>query len=269
MRTSLLYLTLAAWFLTAAACGGADPPEPTATAPGTAATPDTASAAAGPARILFLGDSIAAGYGLDDPDQAFPGLIQQRIDALGWDYEVVNAGVSGATTADGLQRIGWLLREPAAVVVVELGGNDGLRGVDLGVTRRNLQAIIDTTRARAPEAHIVLVGMQIPPNMGADYTRDFAALFPELAQANDVTLVPFLLEGVGGVARLNQPDGIHPTAEGQRIVADNVWSVLEPLLAADRLAAGSPAAEPDCALAPALAEAADCEPSATAADDGR
>ncbi|GIV61269.1 MAG: hypothetical protein KatS3mg044_0135 [Rhodothermaceae bacterium] len=180
--------------------------------------------------ILFLGNSLSAGYGLD-PDQAFPALIQQKIDSLGWPFRVVNAGLSGETTAGGLRRIDWLLRQKVDVLVIELGGNDGLRGTPPEVTKANLQAIIDRTRARYPDVRIVLAGMQVPPNLGAEYTERFRELFPELARENDVALIPFLLEGVGGVPALNLPDGIHPTAEGHRIVAETVWRTLRPLLA--------------------------------------
>ncbi len=189
--------------------------------------------------ILFLGDSLAAGYGLD-PEQAFPALIQEKIDQRGWDYEVVNAGVSGDTTASGLRRIDWLLRRPVDVLFLELGGNDGLRGIAPEVTRQNLQGIIDKTRARNPEAAVVVAGMLIPPNMGPDYFEQFRSIFPEIAGGNDALLIPFLLEGVAGDPELNLPDGIHPTAKGHRRVAEHVWGYLEPLLVqrSDAAAAG-------------------------------
>ncbi len=179
--------------------------------------------------ILVLGNSIAAGYGLD-PQQAFPALLQERVDSLGWDYEVINAGLSGETTAGGLRRLEWLLQSPVDVLVIELGGNDGLRGLPTETTRDNLARMIDLARERSSGVSIILTGMQMPPNLGADYTERFREIYIELAREKDVALVPFLLEGVGGVARLNQPDGIHPTAEGQRIVAGNVWKTLRPLL---------------------------------------
>lgn len=181
--------------------------------------------------ILVLGDSLAAGYGLD-PSQAFPALLQEKIDALGsgYGYQVVNAGISGDTSASGRRRIDWLLHRRVDVLILELGANDGLRGVPLEETRSNLQQIVDRTRQRYPDAKVVLAGMQVPPNMGPDYTSGFAAIFPELARKNGVALVPFLLEGVAGRRDLNLPDGIHPTAEGHRIVAENVWKVLRPLL---------------------------------------
>jgi acyl-CoA thioesterase I len=186
--------------------------------------------------VVVLGNSIAAGYGLE-PEEAFPSILQERIDDLGWDYEVVNAGLSGDTSAGGLRRIEWLLQRDLAVLVLELGGNDGLRGIPPEVTQNNLQGIIDRTRELHPDARIILAGMQIPPNMGAGYATRFAEIFPELARRNDIDLIPFVLEGVGGVRDLNLPDGIHPTARGQEIVADNVWEVLRPVLEEIRTAA--------------------------------
>ncbi|GAA4415095.1 arylesterase [Nibrella viscosa] len=182
--------------------------------------------------ILFYGNSLTAGYGIE-PAQAFPALIGAKLDSAGYHYKVVNAGLSGETTAGGRSRIGWVLRQPVSIFVLELGGNDGLRGIPLTATKQNLQAIIDTVRAKSPEAKIVLAGMQIPPNMGPEYTSRFRELYKELATENNLALIPFLLEGVGGVRRLNQPDGIHPTPEGHKIVAKNVWQVLEPLLEND------------------------------------
>lgn len=187
--------------------------------------------AAEPGVILFLGDSLTAGLGVD-PDLAFPALIQRRIEAAGLQFRAVNAGNSGETSAGGLRRVQWLLRQPVEILVLELGANDGLRGTDLASTRANLQAIIDATRARYPDVEIVLAGMQVPPNLGPEYTRVFRSLYPELAEANDAHLIPFLLAGVAGDPELNQPDGIHPTAEGHAILAANVWSVLEPVLRA-------------------------------------
>lgn len=179
--------------------------------------------------VVVLGDSLAAGYGLD-PSESFPALLQKKIEAAGLKFTVVNAGVSGDTTAGGLRRIDWLLKRRADVLVLELGGNDGLRGIPVDVTKTNLQAIIDRTKQKYPRAQIVIAGMQMPPNMGVDYTTSFAKLFPELAKANNAALVPFLLEGVGGKPEFNLPDLIHPTAEGQKIVATNVWNVLKPVL---------------------------------------
>lgn len=179
--------------------------------------------------ILFFGNSLTAGMGLE-PEESFPALIQDKIDSLGLKYEVINAGLSGETTAAGKNRISWVLSQAVDVFVLELGANDGLRGIPLRETRNNLQAIIDTVRKKSPDAEIVLAGMQIPPNMGPDYTTKFRKIYPQLAQANDIHLIPFLLEGVAGKPELNQPDGIHPTAEGQRIVAANVWAQLEEII---------------------------------------
>ena len=175
--------------------------------------------------ILFFGDSLTAGMGLD-PNFAFPALIGQRLDSLGYSYKVVNAGLSGETTASGRNRLDWVLRQPVDIFILELGANDGLRGIPLEETRKNLEAMILRVREKFPEARIVLAGMQLPPNMGPEYTASFRKIFPELAEKHDVLLIPFLLDGVGGVPELNQEDGIHPTEEGHRIVAENVWNVL-------------------------------------------
>jgi acyl-CoA thioesterase-1 len=180
--------------------------------------------------VLFFGTSLTAGLGLE-PEEAYPELIQQKIDAAGLGYRVVNGGVSGETSAAGLRRIDWLLQQRVAVLVLELGANDALRGQDLAAARANLQAIIDRTRARYPGARIVVAGMEAPPNLGSRYTREFRGLFVALARDNGAAFIPFLLDGVGGVAELNQPDGIHPNAAGARVVAENVWRVLGPLLA--------------------------------------
>lgn len=183
---------------------------------------------AGP-RIVCLGTSLTAGFGLD-PEQAWPAVLQERIDQAGLRHRVVNAGVSGETSAGARRRIDWLLREPAAVLVVETGANDGLRGQDPEATRANLRAILDRARQQSPPPRLVVAGMQAPPNLGASYTRRFQAVFPEVAKEYGAAFVPFLLEGVAGVPRLNQADGIHPTPEGQRLAAENVWRVLKPLL---------------------------------------
>lgn len=179
--------------------------------------------------VVFFGDSITAGYGLD-PEQSFPHIIQQKIDQAGYNYEVVNAGLSGETSAGGVARINWILQRPVDVFVLELGANDGLRGLPLEQTRKNLQTIIDKVRQKNPSAKIIIAGMQMPPNMGQDYISKFKQIFPELAQKNNTALIPFLLEDVGGNPQMNQADGIHPNAEGHQILADNVWEVLEPLL---------------------------------------
>lgn len=191
----------------------------------TVAPSDTATAKRSEPTILFFGNSLTAGYGVE-PAEAFPALIQGKLDSLGMSYKVVNAGVSGETTSGGNSRIDWVLRQPVDVFVLELGGNDGLRGIPLTETRQNLQAIMDKVKVKYPAAKIILAGMQIPPNMGKTYANEFRDLYTELAEKNNVTLIPFLLEGVGGIRLLNQSDGIHPTPEGHRIVAGNVWEVL-------------------------------------------
>jgi acyl-CoA thioesterase-1 len=183
-------------------------------------------------RIVFLGTSLTAGLGLD-PDQAFPALIQRKVDAEGLRFEVVNAGVSGETSAGARRRIDWLLRQPVAVLVIETGANDGLRGLEVDSLRANIQAIIDQAGQQTPRPLIVLLGMRAPPNLGAGYSRGFDRVYAELAKENDVPLVPFLLEGVAGRPSLNQADMIHPTADGQRRMAETVWAVLEPALRGD------------------------------------
>ena len=179
--------------------------------------------------ILFLGDSITAGNGLE-LSEAFPALIQQKIDAKGWRFKAVNAGQSGDTSAGALDRLNWLLKNPVEVLVLELGGNDGLRGLPVESTRKNLQLIIDRTKEKYPSARVVIAGMKVPPNMGREYGEQFAAIYAGLAKKNKAPLIPFVLEGVGGVPALNLPDGIHPTAKGQEIVAATVWKTLEPVL---------------------------------------
>jgi len=180
--------------------------------------------------ILFFGDSLTAGYGLDDINDAFPAIIQSMVDSLGLDFTVVNSGLSGETTAGGRSRIKWVLNQKIDVFVLELGANDGLRGVPLKETRENLQAIIDAVHKKEPDATIILAGMQLPPNMGPAYTTEFSTIFYELAEINELELIPFILKDVGGVPELNQDDGIHPTIEGQQIVARNVWTVLEKVI---------------------------------------
>ncbi len=181
--------------------------------------------------VVFVGDSITAGYGLESPAaEAYPALIQAKIDEAGLAWRVVNAGISGDTTAGGLRRFDWILGQHVDLLVVALGGNDGLRGIDPAVTRANLQGIIDRARAKQPTIRIVLAGMQMPANMSEDFRRAYQAVFPELATRNGATLIPFLLEGVGAVPELNQPDLIHPTARGQSVIAGTVWEHLRSLL---------------------------------------
>lgn len=179
--------------------------------------------------ILFFGTSLTAGYGLD-PTEAYPALIQNKIDSLKKPYKVINGGLSGETSAAGKSRISWLLKQPIDIFVLELGANDGLRGLPVQQTVRNLQSIIDSVKTKYPDAKMVIAGMQVPPNMGTKYASDFKNMFPDLAKKNDMALIPFLLDKVGGVPKLNQADGIHPTAEGDKILAENVWVVLKNLL---------------------------------------
>jgi len=229
----LKYLASAAVLtLALASCDNKTAQQDNAAAPATETAAPAADAdkpTSGKKRILFFGNSLTAGMGLD-PEEAFPALIGHKIDSLKLGYEVVNAGLSGETTAGGRSRVSWVLRQPVDVFVLELGANDGLRGLPLADTRRNLQAIIDTVRRKSPAAQIVLAGMQMPPNLGASYAADFSKIYPELAQKNNALLIPFLLEGVAGHPDLNQRDGIHPTAKGDRIIAKTVWQVLQPLL---------------------------------------
>jgi len=179
--------------------------------------------------ILFFGDSLTAGYGLST-DEAFPALVEKKCLTNGTPCKVINAGLSGETSAGGLTRIDWILRQPVDVFVLELGANDGLRGLPLDQTKKNLQAIIDKVKAKYPDVKIVIAGMMVPPNMGPEYTGNFRKIFPELAKKNNATLIPFLLEDVAGYEKLNLADGIHPNQEGHKIVAANVYKVLSPLL---------------------------------------
>ena len=180
--------------------------------------------------IIFFGDSLSAGYGLDEPTLAFPGLIQRKLDSLKMDYLVVNAGVSGETSSGGVGRIEWILNQPVDVFVLELGANDGLRGIPVETTAKNLQTIMDSVKSKNPSVKIILAGMQVPPNMGAKYANAFKTIFPSLAEKNKAALIPFLLEGVGGEPTLNQADGIHPNEEGHRKVAEVVWQTLNGIL---------------------------------------
>lgn len=190
------------------------------------------NAAANPrGRIVVLGDSITAGYGLD-PTQAYPALLQQKIDAAGLPFIVVNAGVSGDTTSGGLRRVEWALGPGADVLIIALGGNDGLRGISPKQTAENLAGIIKRARAKVPALTVIVAGMQMPGNMGREFVEQFSAVFPSVAKENDAVLMPFLIAGVGGVAEFNQADLIHPNAEGQKRVAENVWMVLRKVVQA-------------------------------------
>jgi len=230
MRNLLIKYVL---FLSAVACASRDQQSPRDSA---TAQPNSLPAGEAPGprpsarkTVLFVGTSLTAGLGLD-PDSAYPQLIQRMVDSAGLPYEMVNAGVSGETSSALLRRLDWLLRAPADLIVIETGANDGLRGVPVETMRRNIQGIVDRIRSGQPRARLVLIQMEAPPNLGADYTRRFRAVFPELARANGLILLPFLLEGVAGHRDLNQADGIHPNMDGERIVARNVWEGLKPLL---------------------------------------
>ncbi len=179
--------------------------------------------------ILIFGDSIAAGFGVE-PEQAFPAIIQDKIDSLGLSYEVINGGLSGETSAGGLRRINWVLQRKVDIMILELGGNDGLRGIDLTSTKKNLQQIIDNALAKYPDMEILIAGMQVPPNLGIEYTNEFQNLYPDLAEENDLTLIPLILNKVGGIDRFMQPDQIHPNAAGHRVVAGTVWETLAPVV---------------------------------------
>jgi len=235
MRTTLSMLVL---FLLAAACSPGDraalPARAAAPAPPPTPAP-TATPEDTEPLVVFLGDSLTAGYGLGG-EQAYPALVEKRLEEEGIPIKVLNAGVSGDTTAGGLARLDWLLSQKPDVVVVGLGGNDGLRGLPLEQAEHNLREIV--RRAKAAGARVLLLGMQIPPNYGPEYAQGFSGMYPAIAKEMDVPLVPFLLEGVGGVADLNQSDGIHPTAEGQEKVADTVIPFLEEMLEAQGRTAG-------------------------------
>ncbi|AEI51752.1 arylesterase [Runella slithyformis] len=179
--------------------------------------------------ILIFGNSLTAGYGLE-PAESYPAQLQNRLDSLNLPYKIINAGVSGETTSGGNSRLDWVLKNPVDIFILELGGNDGLRGIPATETRKNLQSMIDKVKAKYPDAKIILAGMQVPPSMGKKYADEFRVIYPELAEKNNVELIPFLLENVGGEVKLNQKDGIHPNAVGAKIVAENVWKVLEGML---------------------------------------
>jgi len=182
-----------------------------------------------PKVILFFGDSLTAGYGLST-EEAFPALLEKELNKTDKKVKVVNAGLSGETSAGGLSRIDWILRQPVDIFVLELGANDGLRGLPIEQTRQNLQSIINKVKAKNPNCKIVLAGMMVPPNMGKQYTDDFKNIYPDLARKNNATLIPFILDGVAGIEKLNQADGIHPTPEGHKIIAANLKKVFEKLI---------------------------------------
>lgn len=237
IQSTMKYSSLLPLFLLLActACDSGEPApadkgqDPSAQASDTAQDTSATASKEGQQRIVFFGNSLTAAYGLD-PSEGFVALIQQRIDSLGLPYRTVNAGLSGETTAGGNERVGWILKQPIHIFVLELGGNDGLRGIDPAESYRNLEAIIQQVQAGAPQVRIVLAGMEAPPNMGDRFTRDFRGIYPRLAKAYQLPLIPFILDGVGGISSLNLPDGIHPNVEGQKIVAENVWAALFPLL---------------------------------------
>jgi acyl-CoA thioesterase-1 len=224
MRTSVMICFLV---LLAVSCN--DRNEPAATQKTDTSAAVKSKPIASKKTIVFFGNSITAGYGLELSD-AFPQRIQEKIDSIHLPYKVVNAGVSGETSSGGNSRIDWLLKQQIDVFVLELGGNDGLRGIPISETKKNLQSIIDKVKKKNPAVKIVITGMQMPPNMGKKYTSEFRTMYPDLAKQNNIALVPFILEGVGGRAEMNLEDGIHPTAEGHKILANNVWSVLRDLL---------------------------------------
>lgn len=213
--------------ITVAGCGSKSKPNDTAAKTDSAKTAATTSSTK---TILVFGDSLTAGYGLDDQSESYPSVLQTKIDSAKLPYTIVNGGLSGETSAGGKSRIDWLLKQPVDVFVLELGANDGLRGIPVEETEQNLQTIIDRVKAKYPKAKLVMLGMQVPPNMGATYVSNFKDMFPKLATKNNMTLVPFLLQGVGGVRSLNQKDGIHPTAAGAKILAANVWQVIKDIL---------------------------------------
>jgi acyl-CoA thioesterase I len=225
MRRIIAILSTAALFACSDGAQQAERPSETAAA----SEPSPSDNTLARRNVVFLGTSLTAGYGVG-PDVAFPALVQQRIDAEKLPFQVTNAGISGETSAGGLRRIDWLLQTPVDVLVLELGANDGLRALDTDSLQNNLDAILQRTRTKYPDAKIVILGMEAPPNLGAAYTRRFHDVYPTLAKKYDGALLPFLLEGVAGAPAMNQEDGIHPNQIGHRKAADNVWSVLGPVL---------------------------------------
>jgi len=224
--SQLISLVLASVLLTFSACNN---DSKTSTSPTTQQPEAKPEVANNKKTILFFGNSLTAAYGLDQ-EQGFPALIQEKINAINKPYQVINAGVSGETSAGGLGRIDWMLKSKVDVFVLELGGNDGLRGIKTTATKQNLQGIITKVQTKYPDCKIVLAGMEAPPNMGKEFTDAFRNVFVSLAKENNITLLPFLLDNVAGETELNLPDGIHPNIEGQKIVANNVWEVLETIL---------------------------------------
>ena len=211
-------------------CGRAESNQPPVPEGGSAPAEAESSSAPDPRTVMFLGTSLTDGYGLERED-AYPARIQEKVDSAGLEWEVVNAGLSGEKSAAALDRVRrWLIRQPFDVLVVETGANDMLQGADVETMSRNVQAIIDTVRAARPDARIILVGMLAAPNLGSDYVADFNAVFPELARRNELTFIPFLLEGVAAQPALNLADGIHPNEDGHRVIAAHVWRTLEPVL---------------------------------------
>jgi acyl-CoA thioesterase-1 len=224
MKRKIAAALTGAMLLAASACARDDVPAATTVARDTASQARDTSGI-----ILFLGTSLTAGYGIG-AEYAYPAVIQQKLDSAGYPLRVINAGISGETSAGGLRRIDWSLQQPIEILVLELGANDGLRGLSIAAMRDNLEEIIERTRQRYPEAAIVIAGMEAPPNLGAAYTRQFRTTFSELATEYDAAFVPFLLADVAAVPALNQDDGIHPNISGQRRVAENVWRVLHPVI---------------------------------------
>lgn len=231
VRTMMALGALAALVVQGTACGGSETkPAETAQVPveSTTTTPTVATDA--PVRVLFVGTSLTAGLGLD-PAQAYPAVIQAIADSARFRIQVVNAGLSGETSAGALRRVDWLLRDaPPQVVVIETGANDGLRGLLPDTTQANIKGIVAKVRAASPEARILLAQMEAPPNLGPRYTRRFRDVFLTVAADEALTLIPFFLDGVAGVPAMNQPDGIHPTAEGAQVAARNMWRTLAPVL---------------------------------------
>lgn len=220
----ILLITL----VSSSSCKDASTPEAaTAKEPTTQTVTKTPSTATSSKKktLLFFGDSLTAGYGLDE-EESFPSLIQNRIDSLGRPYEVINAGLSGETSAGGKGRIDWVLNKPVDIFVLELGANDMLRGLDINETEKNLRAILDVVKVKSPDAHLVIAGMEAPPNMGEQYTSKFRGIFSSIAKEYQAALIPFLLEGVAGIPELNLGDGKHPNPKGQKIVTENVWRII-------------------------------------------